>query len=51
MFDFVEALKFIGIERIGNLHSAIENAKSLAKLITHLYYRGARLEQVTNWIF
>lgn len=51
MFTFDEALKLINIERIGNLHSAIDNAKSLAKMVTHLYHYGAKLVQVTDWIF
>lgn len=47
-YNFAEALKFINVEQV-NAHSAIDDAKMLAKMVTHLYNRGAQLLQVTDW--
>lgn len=46
---FAEALNVINIEQVGRAHSAIDDAHSLAKMITHLYHRSPRFGQVTDW--
>lgn len=46
---FGEALKLINIEQVGHAHSAIDDARSLAKMIMHLYNRGAAFRRVTDW--
>lgn len=46
---FAEALQLIGIKQIGNAHSAIDDTKTLAEMMLHLYNRGAKLVQATDW--
>lgn len=47
-YTFAEAMKHINIEQVGNAHSAIGDAKTLAQMLIHLYRRGANLTKVTD---
>lgn len=47
-FTFATALKRIGIGQVRNTHSAIEDAKSLAEMMKHLYNSGAKFSRVTD---
>lgn len=46
---FAEALKLINIEQVGHAHSGIDDAKTLAKMMKHLYERGVNFGRVTDW--
>lgn len=48
-YTFAEAIKYVSIEQVGDAHSAIGDAKTLAKMLQHLYRRGANLTQLTDW--
>lgn len=49
-FEFEEALNRIKLQQIGNAHSAIDNAKSLASMMHHLYKKGnTKFFYVTEW--
>lgn len=48
-FTFATALQYIGIVQVGNAHSAIDDAKTLATMMSHLYNNGAEISKVTDW--
>ncbi|XP_055299820.1 ERI1 exoribonuclease 2-like [Sitodiplosis mosellana] len=48
-YTFQEALDFISIKQTGNAHSAIDDARTLAKMVLNLYRSGAEFHKVTDW--
>lgn len=46
---FEQALAHMNIIRTGNAHSAIDDAKMLAKLMNRLNQKGARINVVTTY--
>lgn len=48
-YTFEEALKHANIVQTGNAHSAIDDAKTLARLMINLYKAEANISAVTNY--
>lgn len=48
-YTFQEALENINIKQTGTAHSAIDDAKTLAKMVSNLYQSGAKFSEVTDW--
>ncbi|XP_031627688.1 ERI1 exoribonuclease 2-like [Contarinia nasturtii] len=49
--NFEQALRQLNVPRTGNAHSAIDDAKTLAKLMNRLNERGARICEATTYHF
>lgn len=46
---FSDALKQIGVEQTGQAHTAIDDARNLAKMVMRLNAMGADFTRATTW--